>query len=272
MKKLTPAIAILMMAIIIIFTSCDENNPNPEPTPVQPILMTLGADWQIDTITSASQEKWYRVNAPTSQKLYVEWAESQHQGSGYNHTADIKVTAYKLNGEDIYFEDVDNGYGAEAQEINLTDESSILIKVTANTTIGTYGIKVYESGTANITYTEINAAHLWITDLSIEVGETKGFLVNATGAEALQIVWAEYNSPESGYTADIKGSVYKMDGETPYTQRDNGKIFVAKDKSHSDNPKSIVVDQTEGRVKVHIQLNDDQNPGTFALNIAPVTK
>lgn len=274
MKKLTSAVAMLMMATVILFSSCDNNNddPDPDPVQVQPVEMTLGADWEIDTLTSASEEKWYRVNAPTSQKLYVEWSESEHQGTGYNHTADIKVSAYKLNGTDLYFEDIDNGYGADAQEINLSDESSILLKVTANTAIGTYGIKVFESGIANLTYTEIDAADLWVTDLSIEVGETKGFLVDAQGAEALQIIWAEYNSPESGYTADIKGSVYKMDGETPYTQRSNGKIFVAKDKSHSDNPKSIEVDQAEGKVKIHIQLNDDEKPGTYSLNIAPVTK
>lgn len=273
MKKLFSAIAILMMGTIIFFSSCDNNNtPEPESQPVQPVDMTLGADWNIDTISSSSEEKWYRVNAPTSQKLYVEWSESEHQGSGYNHTADIKVSAYKLNGTDLYFEDIDDGYGADAQLINLTDETSILMKVTANTAVGTYGIKVYETGTGDIEYTEIDAADFWITNLSIEVGETKGFLVDTKGAEALQIVWAEYNSPESGYTADIKGSVFKMDGETPYLQRDNGKTFVGKDKSHSDNPKSIEVDQVEGKVKIHIQLNDDEKPGTYALNIAPVTK
>ena len=264
--------AIIMMAAIMLFTACDNNNnTDPEPETIQPVELTLGADWHIDTLSSASQEKWYRVNAPTSQKLYVEWAESEYQGTGYNHTADIKVSAYKLNGEDLYFEEENNGYGADAKLVSLTDEASILIKVTANTTIGTFGIKVYETGLANIEYTEINAADEWITDLSIEVGETQGFLVDAQGAEALEIVWAEYNSPESGYVADIKGSVYKMDGETPYTQRDNGKIFVAKDKSHSDNPKSIEVDQAEGKIKVHIQLNDDEKPGSYALKIAPVT-
>lgn len=267
-------IALLMVATVILFSSCNNNNdePDPEPQQLQPVEMTLGADWHIDTLTSSTEEKWYRVNAPTSQKLYIEWAESEHQGTGYNHTADIKVSAFKLNGTDLYFEDIDDGYGADAQLVSLTDEASILIKVTANTAIGTYGIKVFETGSGDIEYTEINAADLWITNLSIEVGETKGFLVDAGSAEALQIMWAEYNSPESGYTADIKGSVYKMDGETPYTQRDNGKIFVAKDKSHSDNPKSIEVDQAEGKVKVHIQLNDDEKPGTYALNIAPVTK
>ncbi|PLW99660.1 MAG: hypothetical protein C0593_02660 [Marinilabiliales bacterium] len=273
MKRLTSLFATLLMATVILLSSCDNNeNPEPEPQVLQPVEMTLGADWLIDTISSATEEIWYRVNAPTSQKLYVEWSEAEHQGTGYNHTADIKVSAFKLNGEDLYFEDIDDGYGADAQEVLLTDETSILIKVTANSAVGTFGIKVFESGAANITYTEINAADVWITDLSIEVGETIGFLVDGSGAEALQIVWAEFNSPESGYTADIKGSVYMMDGETPYIQRDNGKIFVAKDKSHSDNPKSIALDQGETKVKVHIQLNDDEKPGTYALKIEPVTK
>ena len=265
-KKYAPIL--LILSVIVLFSACDK--PDPEPDTQQPTLLNLNNDWYIDSIEKAADELWYRINAPTSQKLYIEWAESAFQGSGYNLSADIMVSAYKLNGIDAYFEQENDGYGADAKLINLTDEASVLIKVEAGTALGSFGLKIYESGEANITYTELSSSTSWYND-EIAVGETKGYIVNSQNAALLQVVWAEFNSPESGFTADIKGSVYKMDGETPYLQADNGKIFVAKDKSHSDNPKAVEVDDTEGKIKVHIQLNDDAKPGTYAVRFAPVT-
>lgn len=257
---------LLVFSVVLLFSACDKPDPEPE---TQPTILELNDDWHIGNIEKATDELWYRVNAPTSQKLYLEWAESEFQGSDYNLSADIVVSAYKLNGIDAYFEQENNGYGADAQEINLTDETSVLIKVEAGTALGSFGLKIYESGQANITYTELSSSTSWYND-EIAVGETKGYIVNSQDAALLQVVWAEFNSPESGFTADIKGSVYKMDGETPYLQADNGKLFVAKDKSHSDNPKAVEVDADEGKIKVHIQLNDDAKPGTYAVKFAPV--
>jgi len=82
------------------------------------------------------------------------------------------------------------------------------------------------------------------------------------------IIWAEAGSPESGFTADIMGSVFKSDGTTLYKIVDNGKDFLNKSNSASDNPKAITVDAVDKIVK--IQITKETAVGTFAIKVIEV--
>lgn len=230
----------------------------------------LSTDWLEDSLSETQKEIWYRYSIdPDVSSVYIEWSEKDYHGSSRDYSADILVDAYWLDGETGYFTDEDNGYGADVQQINVSSGSGLLIRVKLNELLtGTYGLKVYEkSGSGEIELIELHVGDGWY-DGTIAEGETLGFLIKGSSAnQELVINWAEFNSPEDGYSADIKGSVYKLDQETAYLIADNAKSFVGKDKSHSDNPKSIVLDQGETEFVVLISLNDPSKPGNFALQI-----
>jgi len=261
------SISILFFTCILIATvSCtkEELNHGIE----HPKDMVLSTDWEEDSLNEIQNEVWYRYSiGPEVGHVYVEWSEMDHHGSSRDYSADIIVDAYWLDGETGYFTEEDNGYGADAKLISVSSGSGLLIRVRLKDNYeGTFGLKVYEkSGPAEIELIELHVGDEW-HDYTIAEGETLGFLIKGSSADQEVIInWAELDSPEEGYTADIKGSVYQLDQETAYLIADNAKNFIAKDKSHSDDPKSIVLDQGEAEFIVLISLNDPSKPGSFAL-------
>ena len=65
----------------------------------------------------------------------------------------------------------------------------------------------------------------WISG-TIAAGQKMGFTFDCDTLTKVKIMWAEEGSPESGFTAEIMGSVYKMDGTTPYKDVANNKDIV----------------------------------------------
>lgn len=261
-------LVLFVTGILLITFSCtkeDLDHGFEDPKDVE-----LSTDWLEDSLSITQNEIWYRYSiGPDVSAVFVEWSEKDYHGSSRDYTADILVDAFCLDGETGYFTDEDNGYGADAQQINVSSGSGLLIRVKLHEDMtGAYGLKVYEkSGSGDIELIELYVGGEW-HDSTIAEGETLGFLIKGSSAnQELSINWAEFNSPEEGYSADIKGSVYKLDQETAYLIADNAKNFVGKDKSHSDNPKSIVLDQGETEFIVLISLNDPSKPGNFAIQI-----
>ena len=81
--------------------------------------------------------------------------------------------------------------------------------------------------------------------------------------KVIEVIWAEVDSPEEGYTANVMGSVFKNDGETPYKQYGRDDDFLNKNNSHSDNPKAVEVDTEEDEIRIHI--TEAGSEGTFAI-------
>ncbi|MEA1877363.1 MAG: hypothetical protein U9N86_10905 [Bacteroidota bacterium] len=267
MKKYFGSI-LFISGILIATVSCtkDELDHGFE----HPKDVELSNDWLEDSLNVVQNEVWYRYSiGPEVGQVYVEWSEKDYHGPSRYYSADIIVDAYWLDGEAEYFISEDNGYGADAKLINVSSESGLLIRVRLKDNYeGNYGLKVYEkNSSAEIELIELNVGDDWY-ESTINEGETLGFLLKKGVADQeVSINWAEFNSPEEGYTADIKGSVYKLDQETAYLITDNAKNFVGKDKSHSDNPKTIILDQGETEFIVLISLNDPLKPGSFAIQI-----
>ena len=252
---------------LLVFSSCSKEDTEPEKLPLE-----LNADntWMEGEI-SPDEIIWYKVIADESFTiLYVEWAEADYHGQSRSYTSDIKVSAYQLDGLTPYFENIDIGYGQKTRSFPFADEPEVLLKVEINdiTKPGTYAIRSTGTGDeGDIVYHELNPGIEW-TDTTISEGESHGYLVDCSDHIRVKIIWAEADSPEEGYSADIKGTVLYLDGESPYTDLGNGKEIVNKNKSHSDDPKTIEVDPTEKKFKIHISVNTV--PGTYALKIEPV--
>jgi hypothetical protein len=140
---------------------------------------------------------WYKVTAEeTFTTLYVEWAELDNHGEDRNYTADIKVSAYKLDGETPYFEQKDNGYKASKKTLELSTEKQILVKVELNdvTKPGTFALRSTGIGAVDVEYIQINVGDDWY-EASITEGEIVGFNVDCTGASNVQVIWVEADSP-----------------------------------------------------------------------------
>jgi hypothetical protein len=235
-----------------------------------PIDIELSSQWIDGEVTDVQNEIWYRVEIGTEvSQIMIEWTEKDYHGPSRDYTADILVDAYWLDGETDYFLGSDIGYGSDAKLISLSQSSGLLIKVRLNNnTQGTFGLKVYEKENSdNLELIPLTVGNDWY-QTEIGEGENLGFLVSGgvAGQEVI-IQWAEFDSPESGYTADIKGSVFMLDMETAYLIVDNGKSFLGKDASHSDNPKSIKLDSGETDFVIIVSLNNLTKPGSFALQV-----
>ena len=253
---------------LVLLSACSEDDPLPEPLPVD-----IQADnkWNEGEI-STDQVKWFKVHGEESfATMFIEWAEEGFHGESRSYNADIKVSAYKLDGSTPYFENKNNGYGSSARSIEVQDEFQVLLKVELNdpSKPGTFALRSTGiSSAGDIKYEELAVTDVW-TDASIADGETKGYIVDCKDHSKVVILWAESDSPESGYTAEIKGSVFKLDGETPYADLTNGKDILNKNKSHTNDPKSVEVDPAEKKIKIHIMVNSA--PGTYAIKVIPVS-
>jgi len=262
------SLSLITIILIGVFGSCTtENEPEADPTET---AVTIQADnqWVEDSLLT-SQVKWYHITGTeTFTTLYIEWAEADFHGTSKSYSSDIQVSAYHLDGERAYFENQNTGYGTEALSISLDSEKEVLLKVELNDAArpGTYAIRSTGTGPVNLEYTDLPVQDIWFTD-SIETGQVKGYLVDCGEVSEVEIIWAEVDSPESGYTAEIMGSVFHLDGETPYQILDNGKDFLVKNNSHSDNPKAVEVNATEKKIKIHIEVNSLQ--GTYAIKVIP---
>lgn len=174
-----------------------------------------------------------------------------------------------LDGETAYFEEKNNGYGEQTRSFALENEHEVLLKVEINEggSPGTYAIRSTGTGyVGEITYMNLDLGAEWKLD-TISAGEILGFMVDCGTVEKVSIIWAETDSPEEGYTADVMGSVFHLDGETPYKDLEKGKDFLNKNKSHSNDKKSIQVDASEKTIKIHMAVNSA--PGSFAIRVLP---
>lgn len=253
----------LIIASILFLFSCDNEGNDPEE--IIPTTIQADNNWVEDEII-VNQEIWYRVVAEeTYTTLFVEWAEEDAHGEDKNYTADIQVSAYMLNGTP-YFEDKNNGYSDQIKTIDLGVEKEVLLKVTLTDEeqAGSFAIRSTGTGAVDVEYINLNIGDTW-TEGVIADDEIVGYLVDCEDATQLKIIWAEFDSPETGYTADVMGSVFYVDGITTYQDVEKGKEFLNKNKSHSDDPKIIAVDASEGEIKIHISTNT--LPGTYAIKV-----
>ncbi len=252
----------------MLFSKCQKETPvDPFEHPTD---LDLSTEWHKDEVSLEKTVIWYRINVPADvTKLNVEWTDLSQQATDQNFSAEIQVSAYALDGKTAYFEASKSGYGADMKQISLSSTDGLLLKVESlEHSYGSFGIKVFESNTiGDLVPIILSLGEGW-NDFQIELGEILAFEVPLDQApDILRIVWAEYNSPETGYTADIKGSVYKEDGETAYKDLGNGKSIVGKDKSHSDNPKEIQVIEGQSKLLILISLNDAAKPGSFGIKV-----
>lgn len=255
-----------LLGVILVLASCTKDDTDPQDTPV---AMAADNTWTEGSLV-AGEVQWYKVMADASfTTLYVEWAEADFHGASKSYTADIKVSAYMLDGETPYFEDKNNGYGEKIRSFALETENEALLKVELNDDArpGSYAIR--STGISNpgeVSYITLNMGDSWRKDTIMD-GELIGYMVDCGEVEKVSIIWAEVDSPEEGYTAEVMGSVFLLDGVSPYKDLDKGKDFLNKNKSHSDDAKSIQVDATEKSIKIHMAGNT--GPGTFAIKVIP---
>ncbi len=265
MKNTAIKILSALFLAVMLTTACnkDDNNDTPE---VVPTAVQADNNWHENEI-AAGKVKWYNViGDETFTTLYIEWAELDNHGESKSYTADIKVSAYKLDGVTPYFENKNNGYKDSKKTIELGIEKQVLVKVELNdeTKPGTFALRSTGTGAVDLEYTELILGADW-TEATIEEGKTLGFFVGYSAESIIEVIWTEVDSPEDGYTANIMGSVFKKDGETPYKQFGKDDDFLNKDKSHSDNPKAVDVDPDENKIKIHITENG--SAGTFAIKV-----
>ncbi|MDX2430291.1 MAG: hypothetical protein QNK35_05120, partial [Bacteroides sp.] len=122
------------------------------------------------------------------------------------------------------------------------------------------------SNPGEVSYIALDMGDNWKKDTIMD-GELIGYLVDCGEVEKVSIIWAEVDSPEEGYTAEVMASVFLLDGSTPYKDLDKEKDLLNKNNSHSDDPKSILVETSEKSIKIHMAVNT--SPGTFAIKVIP---
>ncbi|MGQ1784763.1 hypothetical protein [Saccharicrinis sp. GN24d3] len=269
MKLNNLIIRLFFLTIVLTFASCsDDDKVTPE---VLPTDMVSDNKWVEDEIAEG-EELWFKVTCDAgSTTAYLEWAEASGQGEDRNYSGDIMVSAYQLDGITAYILDKDNGYGEKAKSFGLeNNEISFLVKVTVGetNTPGTFAIRANAASVITVDYADFSIADTWL-DFTIKQDELLGFKVKYTGAKNIAIVWKEVDSPETGYTADITGSVMHTDGATPYKDVVKGKDYLDKNKSHTDDIKYILTDDSENNFKIHIK---NTIPGTFALKVYEIAE
>lgn len=260
---------IFFFAIAIAFTSCNEDGP--EDNMDQPIEITANNDW-IEDVIESNVEIWIRVNCEDgASTAFVEWAELDNHGEDRNYTGDVMVSAYQLDGITPYFEDKDNGFGDKSKSFNMANnETAFLVKVVLGETAteGTFAIRSTFTSEVSVEYIDLAIADEW-TEAVIDMDQIIGYKVKYDGSKKLMIIWAEIETPEEGYSADINVSVLKKDGLTPYQDVEKGKDMLNKNKSHSDDPKYVQTDEAENNLKVHVFVNNE-TPGNFAIKVVEV--
>lgn len=261
---------IILYAAILCFSmavvSCSDDDGNLEVIPVD-----LAADntWSEDEI-KGNGELWFKVSCDLgSTTAYIEWAEKDAHGEDRNYTGDVMISAYQLDGITPYLENKDNGYGDKAKSFALaTNEVEFLVKVVLGETqtSGTFALRAKATSVITVEYADLEISETW-KDSTIAQDEIIGFKVKYSGEKKLAIIWAEVDSPESGYDANILVSVLKTDGISPYKDVDKNKDMLDKNKSHSDEPKYILTDAGEKNIKIHVK---NTTPGKFAIKVLEV--
>jgi len=255
-----------LFALTLGFVSCSEDDEIIETLPID---IQADNQWVEDEI-ALDGEIWYKVTcAAGSTTAYLEWAEASGHGESKSYTGDVMLSAYQLDGITPYIENKDNGYGGSAKSFALANnEVAYLVKVTigGTSTPGTFAIRANATAVLSLTYIDLAIGDTWTT-ATIAQDQIIGYKVNYSGQKKLAIMWAEAGSPEAGYTANILGSVFKKDGQTPYKDVANNKDFLDKENSASNNPKYILTDTAENNFKIHLK---NTTPGTFAIKVVEV--
>ena len=133
-------------------------------------------------------------------------------------------------------------------------------------TAGTFALRVKATAVVSVEYADLEISDTW-TDGTIAKDEILGFKVKYSGEKKLAVIWAETDTPESGYDADVLVSVLHTDRITPYKDVDKNKDMLDKNKSHSDDPKYILSDAGEKNFKIHVK---NTTPGKFAIKVFEV--
>ncbi len=255
-----------LLILTMAFVSCLQEKDLETPVPTD-----VAADntWVEDKI-HANAEIWYRIScSPGSTTAYLEWAERGAHGEDRNYTGDVMISAYQLDGLTAYIEDKDKGYGEKVKSFSLANnEVAFLVKVVpgASGVAGTFALRAKASGVISVDYTNLAIEDKW-TDGNIASDEILGYKVKYSGQKKLAVIWAEIDTPETGYTADVIVSLMKADGTTPYKDVEKNKDMLDKNKSHSNDPKYILTDPNEKNFKIHVK---NTTPGNFAMKVYEV--
>lgn len=256
----------ILLCFTLAFVACDDDGELTDPVPTD---MLADNSWLEDEIKD-NGELWFKVTCDVgSTTAYIEWAENGAHGEDRNYTGDVMISVYQLDGITPYIEDKDNGYGDKAKSFALTNnELEFLVKVVPGETgtAGTFALRAKATAVITVEYTDLEISETW-TDGTIAEDEILGFKVKYSGEKKLAVIWAEIDTPESGYDADVMVSVLKSDGITPYKDVDKNKDMLDKNKSHSDDPKYILTDADEKNFKIHVK---NTTPGKFALKVYEV--
>lgn len=215
--------------------------------------------------------KWYKVKVDEQlTTLYIEWAELNYHGEKKSYTANIIVSAYKLDGTSMYFENMDLGYGSNSISFATENEAAVLLKVELKDARnkGSFALRANGSKVVEINYLDLSLGDTWKSG-TINEDETIGYKVSCGSTAKVAIIWAEKDSPEEGYTAEIAGSVLQEDGTTIYKDLNNGKDILNKNKSHSNEPRTIQLAEGESDFKIHLRVNT--SPGTYAIKVIQIT-
>lgn len=261
---------ILLFTVLLCFTlafvSCEDDGELTDPIPTD---MLADNSWLEDEIKD-NGELWFKVTCDVgSTTAYLEWAENGAQGEDRNYSGDVMISAYQLDGITPYLEDKDNGYGDKAKSFALANnEIEFLVKVLVGETqaTGTFALRSKATAIVNVEYVDLEILETW-TDGDIAEDEFLGYKVKYSGEKKLAVIWAEVDSSEEGYTADVIVSVLYTDGITPYKDVEKNKDMLDKNNSHSDDPKYILTDAGEKNFKIHVK---NTTPGKFALKVFEV--
>ena len=254
-KKMIKVLGLSLLAVSI-FTACTDDEDPVVPADGQSEIPYLA----MGNFTADGDSIIYTIDVTDEDTLSVYWIEA---GTVSKVDAEIVCSVYKKDGITPYkqidnqkdFLDITNSAPTNAKRIAV-EENEIVVKV-KGITAGDYTLLSTSEKPYYFAKEDILADTLTVFDYTVPVGD----------AEYVYIYWEELDD-NSGETADIQGSVYKMDGVTAYKIADNNKDFVNKDNSSLDNPKPIQVDPLETLIKIHIE-RDISNPvvGNFKLYV-----
>jgi len=241
-------LSVFVMFFIAVIAGCGKDSST-APSGPDYISLELGTAGNQCTL-STDDAVWYSVDCGGATTMQIVWEDSE--SSDEAGLADILVSVYQMDAATPYkiisnnkdFVDKTNSTFDNPKQISLDKgESTILIKI--------MGDPLTTSGVIPGDFT------IRVTDVSDIDPETISLGV-----------WHEDSLAEgTGYTGDIIGSVYYADAATPYIIVDNNKEFENKDKSHTDNPKSINV-ENNAVVLIKIALNPDHIGGPQAGSYA----
>ena len=246
-----------IMLVSTLFIACTEDDDPEVPAGNSEIPFL-----QMGNFAAAGDSIIYNIDVTGEDTLSVYWVED-----GTKAVADIECSVYKKDGITPYtqidngkdFLNIDNSSPTFAKRIAVL-EDEVIVKVKA-VTAGDFTLLSTSEKPYFFVKEDILADTTSVFDYTVAVGEAKNVI----------IYWEEMDD-NTGETADIQGSVYKVDGITPYIQLDNNKPFVNKDNSSLDNPKEIAVDSLETQIKIHIERDvSNPVPGNFKIYVKDTT-